>query len=100
VGKDGEQWEYSSIVGRSANLWNNSGNQYGSFSENQELIYLKTQPYSILPQGHLLNQVHCGFTHNNQNQKQLRDPLTEEWINNMVYNMVYKQWYIYTLEYY
>ena len=43
------------------------GNQYGSSSDNWELIYLKTQAYhiehiskrcSVLPQGHLFNHVH------------------------------------------
>jgi hypothetical protein len=36
AGADMEQGEHSSIAGRSANLYNHSGNQFGSFSENWE----------------------------------------------------------------
>jgi hypothetical protein len=36
--------EHSSIAGGSANLYH-SGNQFGSFSENWEYVYLKTQLY-------------------------------------------------------
>ena len=45
VEEDVEQKKYSSIAGGSANLYNHSGNQHGSFSENWELINLKTQLY-------------------------------------------------------
>jgi hypothetical protein len=40
-----EQEEHSSIAGGSANLYNHFGNQFGSFSENGEWFYLKTQLY-------------------------------------------------------
>jgi hypothetical protein len=43
AGKDVEQGERSSIAGGSANLYKHFGNQYGSFSENWELIYFKSQ---------------------------------------------------------
>ena len=53
--------EHSSIVSGRAKLYNQSGNQYGNFSENWVLIYLQTESYStpghilkghaILPQG-------------------------------------------------
>ena len=39
-----EQGEHSSVAGGSANLYSYFGNQYGYFSENRELIYLKIQP--------------------------------------------------------
>jgi len=45
AGEDVEQGELSSIAGGSANLHNHLENQYGSFSENWESLYLKTQPY-------------------------------------------------------
>ena len=45
AGKDVEQQEHFSIAGESANLHNNFGNQFGSFVENQEEWYLKTQLY-------------------------------------------------------
>jgi hypothetical protein len=59
----------------SANLYSYYGNQYIDFSENWESIYLKTQrttlglipkACSILPQGYLLNHVHCCFFHSSQ----------------------------------
>ena len=40
--KNVEQGEHSSIAGESANLYSHYGNQYGSSSENWELIHLKT----------------------------------------------------------
>jgi hypothetical protein len=42
--KNVELGEHSSIVG-SANLYNNSGNQFDGFSENSEHFYLKIQIY-------------------------------------------------------
>jgi hypothetical protein len=44
-GKDLELEKHSSTAGQSANLYSLFGNQYGKFSENWELIYLKTQLY-------------------------------------------------------
>ena len=43
AGEDVEQEEHPSISGGYANLYSYFGNQYGGFSENWELIYLKTQ---------------------------------------------------------
>ena len=47
-GKDVEQGGYSSVASGSTNLHNYYRNQYGSFSENQELIYLKIWLYHPL----------------------------------------------------
>ena len=43
VGENVESGEHSSTAGGSANLYSHFQNQYGSFSENWEPIYLKTQ---------------------------------------------------------
>ncbi|KAL6057836.1 hypothetical protein STEG23_034039 [Scotinomys teguina] len=43
VGENVEQEEHSSTVGGNANWYNYSGNQYGGFSENWELYFLKTK---------------------------------------------------------
>jgi hypothetical protein len=40
---DAEEVKYSSIGGRVENFYSHHGNQYGSNSENWELVYLKTQ---------------------------------------------------------
>jgi hypothetical protein len=62
------------------------------------LIFLKTQLYHswaynqrgfILPQEHLLNDVHSGFIHNSQKWKQYRCPSTEKQVNKM-----FTQWNI------
>ena len=45
VGENVEYGEYLSTAGRSADLYRYFGNQYVSFSENWESIYLKTQQY-------------------------------------------------------
>ena len=45
AGQDTDQEEHSSFVGENANLYNYFGNQYGSFSENWKLTYLKTKQY-------------------------------------------------------
>ena len=45
VGEDVKSGEDSSTADGSANLYNHFGNKYGSFSENWESIYLKTQQY-------------------------------------------------------
>ena len=45
AGEDVELGEYSSSAGGSANLYNHFGNQDVVFSENWELICLKTQHY-------------------------------------------------------
>ena len=42
--------------------------------------------------GYMPHSVHCNTVHNSQDMKQLKCPLTEEWIQRM--------WYIYTMEYY
>ena len=45
TGKDVEQERHSSIASGNANLYSHYGNQYGSFSENWDSTYLKTQLY-------------------------------------------------------
>jgi hypothetical protein len=45
AGKDVEQGEHFSTAAGRANLYNHFGNQFGSFSENWEQFYLKTQLY-------------------------------------------------------
>jgi hypothetical protein len=42
---DMDQGKHSFTVAGDTKLYNHFGNQYGSFSDNWELIYLKTQPY-------------------------------------------------------
>ena len=62
-------------TGGSVNLYSCFENQYGSFSENWDSIYLKTQQchswaYTqriFIPQGHLLNYVHSSIICNRQN---------------------------------
>lgn len=84
---DMEQGEHFSIFGGSAHLYSHFGKQYGSFSENWESIYFKTQLYYSLAytQGCSILSVFVI----DRNQKQLRCP---SWIK--------KTWYIYTMEYY
>lgn len=43
AGKDVEQGEQSFVDGRIANLYNDYGDQYSSFSENWESSYLQIQ---------------------------------------------------------
>ena len=96
AGVDVEQEEHSSIVGRNANLYNHSGNQQGSFSENWESTYLRTQQYpkdaqSFYKDIHSAMFIAALFVIT-RTWKQPRYPLTKEWIK--------KMWHIYTTEYY
>ena len=43
--EDVEYGEHSSIAGVNENPYSHFGNQYGNFSENLELVYLRTQQY-------------------------------------------------------
>ena len=43
--EDVELGEHSSTADGSGNLYSHFGNQYGSFSENWESVYLQTQQY-------------------------------------------------------
>jgi hypothetical protein len=43
IGEDVEQGEHHFIAFQSANLYNHSGNQFGSFSENWEKFFPRTQ---------------------------------------------------------
>ena len=45
AGEDVEQEDHSSIAGGSSNFYNDYGNQFGSFLENWEQFYLKSQLY-------------------------------------------------------
>ena len=97
TGEDVEQGEHFSVAGGNTHLYSHFRNQYGSFSENWESIYLKTQLYhiskgcSMLPQGHLLSHVHLVLFIIARNWKQPRYPSTKEWIK--------KRWHIFTKEY-
>ena len=61
----------------SPKLYSHFENQYGGFSENWESVYIKRHSdiipgnihkgYTIIPQGHLLNNVHSSIICNNQN---------------------------------
>jgi len=42
AGKHVEEGEHSSIAGMNVNLHSHFGNQYGGFSENWKLFYVKT----------------------------------------------------------
>ena len=73
--EDVEQGKHSSTASGSANLYNHFGHQYGSFLENWEFIYLKTQLYhswaytqrmDAPPQEHLYNYVDSSFIYNIQ----------------------------------
>lgn len=62
--------KHSSTAGRSANLYNHSGSQLGSHSENWEdpaMPHLNFYPKDAQPsQGHLLSYVHNSFVHSSQ----------------------------------
>ena len=72
AGEDTEKEEHSSITAGVANWYNHSGKFSGSFSENWNYFYQKTQQYHSLvytqkiPQGHVLHYVHISFICNRQ----------------------------------
>jgi hypothetical protein len=75
-GEDVEQGEHSPIAVGGINLYSHYRNQYSNSLESGKSIYLKAQLHysctyipkecSILPQGYLLNYIHCAFIHNSQ----------------------------------